>query len=49
MKCLLILCGIINIGVNFWPHEDVVIKADIQQQDGIINDDGFNLGVGYQF
>lgn len=38
-----------NIGVNFWPHEDVVIKADIQQQSGVINDDGFNLGVGYQF
>ena len=38
-----------NIGVNFWPHEDVVIKVDIQQQSGVIDDDGFNLGVGYQF
>lgn len=38
-----------NLGVNFWPHEDVVIKADIQQQSGVINDDGFNLGIGYQF
>ncbi len=38
-----------NIGVNFWPHEDVVVKLDIQQQKGVINDDGFNLGVGYQF
>ena len=41
----------IDAGVNFWPHPDVVVKADYQQQD---NDDGknqngFNLGVGYQF
>lgn len=40
-----------DLGVNFWPHPDVVLKADYQWQD---NDDGknqngFNLGVGYQF
>ena len=40
-----------DIGVNYWPHEDVVIKADYQYQS---NDDGeeqngLNLGVGYQF
>lgn len=43
-----------NLGVNYWPHEQVVIKADIQKQD---NDaaaasnevDGFNLGIGYMF
>lgn len=40
-----------NLGVNFWPHPDVVLKADYQWQD---NDDdknqnGFNFGVGYQF
>ncbi|MEE8342936.1 MAG: porin, partial [Gammaproteobacteria bacterium] len=40
-----------DIGVNWWPHPDVVIKADYQNQD---NDDGkeqdgFNLGVGYRF
>lgn len=38
-----------NFGVNYWPHEDVVLKADIQRQGGTANDDGFNLGVGYQF
>ncbi len=40
-----------NAGVNFWPHPDVVLKADLQQQDnqGAKNDNGFNLGVGYQF
>ncbi len=40
-----------DIGLNWWPHPDVVIKADYQNQD---NDDGkeqdgVNLGVGYQF
>lgn len=40
-----------NVGVNFWPHPDVVLKADYQQQDNEDgkNQDGFNLGVGYQF
>ena len=41
-----------NIGLNWWPHPDVVVKADYQGQD---NDDrsteekGINLGLGYQF
>jgi len=40
-----------DFGFNYWPHEDVVVKADYQLQD---NDDGndldgFNLGLGYQF
>jgi len=40
-----------NAGVNFWPHPDVVLKADVQMQDneGEKNDNGFNLGLGYQF
>jgi hypothetical protein len=43
-----------DIGINYWPHEDVVIKFDIQQQDhGDVNkdseQDGFNLAIGYQF
>ncbi len=38
-----------NLGANYWPHEDVVIKVDLQQQDGAADDDGFNLGIGYQF
>jgi len=41
----------IDIGINYWPHEDVVIKADYMKQDF---DDkkgqkGFNLGIGYEF
>jgi len=40
-----------DVGVNYWPHEDVVIKADYQYQD---NEDGkeqngLNIGLGYQF
>ncbi len=40
-----------DFGVNYWLHDNVVIKADYQRQD---NDngtdiDGFNLGVGYSF
>jgi len=38
-----------NIGLNYWPHEDVVFKVDIENTSGIIDNDGFNLGVGYQF
>jgi len=38
-----------NIGVNYWPHPNVVLKADLQNQSGAINDDGFNLGIGYMF
>lgn len=41
-----------DVGVNFWPHPDVVLKADIQHQDNegsTKNDNGFNLGIGYQF
>ncbi|MHB1352636.1 MAG: porin [Thiobacillus sp.] len=41
----------IDAGVNFWPHPDVVVKADYQHQDNDNgqNQNGFNLGVGYQF
>ncbi len=42
----------IDAGINYWPHPDVVLKADYQIQDapsGKDEFDGFNLGVGYQF
>jgi hypothetical protein len=44
-----------DVGINYWPHEDVVVKFDIQAQDhgdAIAKSDekdGFNLGIGYQF
>jgi len=40
----------LDAGVNYWLHEDVVLKFDIQQQNTLAgNYDGFNLGMGYQF
>ncbi len=38
-----------DFGFNYWPHENVVVKFDIQRQSATANDDGFNLGVGYMF
>lgn len=41
-----------DVGINYWPHPDVVIKADYQDQivpEGKDEFDGFNLGIGYQF
>lgn len=41
-----------DVGINYWPHPDVVIKADYQNQsvpNGKDEYDGFNLGIGYQF
>jgi hypothetical protein len=42
-----------NIGLNYWPHEDVVLKFDYQDQehgdDAGNEQDGFNLGIGYAF
>ncbi len=42
----------LDAGINYWPHPDVVLKADYQNQDapdGQDEFDGFNLGLGYQF
>ena len=41
-----------DVGVNYWPHPDVVFKLDFQNQKsptGKDEFDGFNVGVGYQF
>lgn len=44
-----------EIGMNFWPHEDVVIKADYRRRDHDLQAeagrdfDAFDLGIGYQF
>jgi predicted porin len=43
----------IDFGVNYYPHENIVVKADYQVQQagsGLSPDlSGFNLGIGYQF
>lgn len=38
-----------DLGINYWPHPNVVIKADYQDQTANASDDGYNLGIGYQF
>jgi hypothetical protein len=43
-----------DLGVNYWPHEQVVLKADVQSQShGAAKTsgelDGFNLAIGYYF
>ncbi len=41
-----------DIGVNYWPHEDVVVKMDFQTQTapaGKSAYNGINLGIGYMF
>jgi phosphate-selective porin len=38
-----------NLGINWWPHPDVVLKLDLQDQGKSVDDDGLNLGVGYRF
>lgn len=42
----------VDLGVNWWPHQSVVVKFDYQTQSAPANKkelDGFNLGLGYQF
>ncbi len=41
-----------SLGLNYWPHPDVVLKFDYQFQNapqGQAGDDRANLGVGFQF
>ena len=38
-----------NFGINYWPHENVVFKFDLESRGGAQDGDGFNVGVGYQF
>ncbi|MDQ7074191.1 MAG: porin [Gammaproteobacteria bacterium] len=40
----------LDFGVNWWLHEDVVVKLDYQQSNQSAGDlQALNLGVGYQF
>ncbi|MGB5259185.1 MAG: porin [Gammaproteobacteria bacterium] len=44
-----------EVGINYWPHEDVVLKADYRSREhDLASDagrdfDAFDLGIGYQF
>lgn len=39
----------VSVGINYYLHENVVLKADYETQSGAKDIDGFNLGMGYQF
>lgn len=41
----------VDFGLNYWPHEDVVVKLHYQTQNNADgkNQNGLNMGVGYQF
>jgi predicted porin len=40
-----------DLGINYYPHPSIVIKGDYQYQDNEDNrnQNGINIGVGYQF
>ncbi|MEW6983692.1 porin [Colwelliaceae bacterium 6471] len=38
-----------SFGINYYLHENVVLKADWEDNSGATDMQGFNLGVGYQF
>lgn len=38
-----------SVGVNYFLHENVVLKADYEDLGGAADSSGFNLGFGYQF
>jgi len=38
-----------SIGINYYLHENVVLKADYENLGGAKDSKGFNLGFGYQF
>lgn len=40
-----------DMGINYWPHPNVVVKLDYQIQDNEDdkNQDGVNIGIGYNF
>lgn len=43
----------VNVGLNYWPHPQVVFKLDAQWQNAhgpvAVERDGINVGLGYQF
>lgn len=40
----------IDFGFNYWPHENVVLKLDVMNQDKAGKDEhGVNMGVGWSF
>jgi hypothetical protein len=38
-----------SVGINYYLHENVVLKADFEEFGGAKYLKGFNIGFGYQF
>ena len=38
-----------SVGINYYLHDNVVLKADVEELGGSKDSTGFNLGFGYQF
>ena len=38
-----------DVGINYWLHPNVVLKADYSNFDGALDGHALNLGVGYAF
>jgi hypothetical protein len=38
-----------TIGVNFWVHPQVVLKADVQRYSTDKTQDAYRLGLGFMF
>ena len=39
-----------DFGMNYWPHEDVVLKADVTiRETDTVSDEIFNLGLGFTY
>ncbi|HFE38291.1 MAG TPA: porin [Gammaproteobacteria bacterium] len=38
-----------DVGINYWPHPNVVFKADYIKQGNAGSNEAVNLGIGYQF
>jgi hypothetical protein len=39
----------VDVGVNYWLTDNVVLKADLSEQDGAKDDDSVNFGLGWSF
>ncbi|MCB1062661.1 MAG: porin [Verrucomicrobiae bacterium] len=41
--------NVYDVGMNYWPTENVVLKADYTRIDEAVDQDFINFGVGFQF
>jgi hypothetical protein len=41
--------NIYDVGINYWPHENIVFKVDYTKIEDAEDDDFINVGLGFQF